>query len=303
MEFTREQTNIAKGIAICLMFANHLYAFKYRLLHGNYYVPLIPFFNAEHYLGNFGSICVAIFLFLSGYGMFLGHLRSKKNVIYYTLTKLKDFYLNYWLYFLIFVPIGIFFFKNVTLWQSSQIRYSTEPGIFLENFLGWSATYNEEWWFVRMFAIALVFLFPLYTKTVEKTIILVVFVSLLLFLIGLKLNPYHALGFLFWQTSFALGIICAKIDLFSNKLVQKLDQFGGVYIFIGLLLCFVLRSLLASGATVYFWCMSKGEKRAYPAGELRTCCSLAQVKSVKPIWQPQWLDAWSSSVSGSSSIT
>lgn len=31
MEFTKEKTNIAKGIAICLMLAFHLYAFEERL--------------------------------------------------------------------------------------------------------------------------------------------------------------------------------------------------------------------------------------------------------------------------------
>jgi hypothetical protein len=44
------------------MFAHHLYAFNDRFLNGNSYVPFIPFFNAELYVGRFGSICVSIFL-------------------------------------------------------------------------------------------------------------------------------------------------------------------------------------------------------------------------------------------------
>ena len=114
MEFTKEQTNNAKGVAICLMFAQHLYPHSNRLLNGNNYIPLIPSLNLEKHIGSFGNICVSMFLFLSGYGMFLGYLRSKKKIFNYSLIKLKDFYFTYWLYFLIFIPIGILFFKHVT---------------------------------------------------------------------------------------------------------------------------------------------------------------------------------------------
>jgi uncharacterized membrane protein len=94
MEFTKEKTNIAKGIAICLMIAFHLYTFEERLINGNTFIPTIPFFNAEHYLGNFGNICVSIFLFLSGYGMYLGSQKSPNNVFNYAIAKLKDLYIN-----------------------------------------------------------------------------------------------------------------------------------------------------------------------------------------------------------------
>jgi peptidoglycan/LPS O-acetylase OafA/YrhL len=77
------------------MFAHHLYAFNDRFLNGNSYVPFIPFFNAELYIGRLGSICVSMFLFLSGYGLFLGWVRSQQSSIRYSLAKLKDFYLTY----------------------------------------------------------------------------------------------------------------------------------------------------------------------------------------------------------------
>ena len=44
MEFTKEKTNIAKGVAISLMLISHLYAFPDRLLNGNYYIPTINAF-------------------------------------------------------------------------------------------------------------------------------------------------------------------------------------------------------------------------------------------------------------------
>jgi hypothetical protein len=243
MEFTKNQTNIAKGIAICLMFIHHLYAFNDRLLNGNSYIPLIPFFRLEDYAGRFGNICVSMFLFLSGYGMVLGYLRSKKTPLRYSLIKLKDFYLTYWLYFLIFVPIGIFFFNHVTLWQSNQIRYTADPIVFLKNFLGWDSSYNQEWWFVRMFVIILVFLFPIYIKLLEKNVAFLVLTSLFLFSLSAKVNPYGEFGFIGWQTSFAVGIICAKFKFFSSRPIQDLDQSGWLLISFSLVLCIALRLL------------------------------------------------------------
>lgn len=243
MEFTRKQTNVAKGIAICLMFANHLYAFDDRLIHGNSYIPLIPSLAVEYQIGLFGNICVSIFLFLSGYGMFLGYLNSEEKPLVYSIKKLKSFYLTYWLYFLIFVPIGLLYFKEVTLWHSNQSRYLVSPKIFLENFFGWSATYNGEWWFVRLFVICLLFIFPLYIYLMRKHVFGVTLISLLLYLLSRKFHLDHLsfLGFMYWQISFAIGMICAKLKFFSSHLIQSFNKVGAVGIFAGLILCFILR--------------------------------------------------------------
>ena len=244
MEFTKEQTNIAKGVAICLMFAHHLYAFEDRLINGNSYIALIPFFDVEYQIGRFGNICVSIFLFLSGYGMFLGYLNSRETPLIYSIKKLKSFYSTYWLYFLIFVPIGILYFQKVTLWHSNQSRYLVNPKIFLENFLGWSATYNVEWWFVRPFVICLLFVFPLYIFLIKKHVFWISFISLLLYLLSRKFHVdqyYSFFGFMYWQISFAIGMICAKLKFFSSHLIQSFDRVGNIGIFVGLILCFILR--------------------------------------------------------------
>ncbi|MEB3213780.1 MAG: acyltransferase family protein, partial [Leptolyngbyaceae bacterium] len=117
MEFTRDRNNTAKGVAICLMFIHHLYGFGDRLINNNDYIPLLPFVDVESYIADFGNICVSMFLFLSGYGMYLGYCRAKeKTALHYILSKLRAFYFTYWRYFIIFVPIGLLFFQHVTLW-------------------------------------------------------------------------------------------------------------------------------------------------------------------------------------------
>ncbi|MEH2420841.1 MAG: acyltransferase family protein [Nostoc sp.] len=243
MKFTQEKTNIAKGVAICLMFTHHLFSFKNRLINGNNYFQIIPFFDAEVALGDFGSICVAMFLFLSGYGMFLGYLRAKTSPITYALRKIKDFYLTYWLYFLIFVPIGILFFKNVTLWNSQEIRYIAEPHILLKGFLGFSSRYNAEWWFVRLF-IAILIISPIYLRLIEKNPILILSISFLVFCLHLQIDGYidHylSLNLSFWQILFALGMLCAKTNFFAGRLIEKIDKYNSFITVLIILLCFII---------------------------------------------------------------
>lgn len=243
MEFTKQETNVAKGAAICLMFLNHLYAFPDRLLHGNYYITSIPFFDIEFYIGGLGNICVSIFIFLSGYGMFLGYSRSDKSSLRYSLEKLKGFYLTYWSYFLVFIPIGLIFFKDVTLWNSHEARYSTEWFTVMENFLGWSARYNGEWWFVRMFVLLLVFFCPLYIYLAKQNLIPLFLISISIFLFSLvsRVDYSGATGFIFWQIVLATGITCARLKFFSSRLVQHLDRIEGFWIFLGISICFLLK--------------------------------------------------------------
>ncbi|MBE8990796.1 acyltransferase family protein [Nostoc sp. LEGE 12450] len=244
MEFTKKQTSIAKGVAICLMFVHHLFNYQdfgYRFLPGNSYTPLIYFFNLEAYLAHFGNICISIFLFLSGYGLFLGWVRSQQSPIRYSVDKIKDFYLTYWIYFIIFVPIGLLFFQRETLWNSTKLRYSGDPITFLLNFLGWSSTYNQEWWFVRIFVLTLLFLCPVYLKLTEKNTVWIAVISLFLFALSFKIDPFPSiLNFTIWQTSFALGIICAKLNFFSSHSIRYLDKLGWIWVSSGLLLCLLI---------------------------------------------------------------
>lgn len=253
MEFSKEKTNVAKGLALCLMFCNHLYAFPERLLHGNYYIPLIPFFNAEFYLGTFGSICVSMFIFLSGYGMFLGYSRSHKSPINYSWEKLKEFYQVYWLYFIIFVPLGLVFFQNITIWKTNELRYSREWFIFGENFLGLSARYNNEWWFVSTFVLLLIFFCPIYISLAKRNLGLLCFTSISIFIFSLiiKVGYSGVTGCIFWQISFSTGILCARLKFFSSHLVQYLDNnWKEVYCFLAILVCFGLR--ISFGAKIDF---------------------------------------------------
>lgn len=241
MEFTKEKTNVAKGVAICLMFAFHIYTFEERLINDNTFIPTIPFFNAEFYLGSFGSICVSVFLFLSGYGMYLGYHKSQNNVFSYAITKLKDLYINYWLYLLIFVPFGLFVVEDLSALHPIGISYSTKPIIILNNLLGFNTSYNLDWWFISMFAIIIVLLFPLYITIIQKSSIVLIILSFTLFYLNRDIGQYGVMSFVVRQASFALGMLCAKHKFFSSKIVGKMENISWIWIVLGLAAIFIIK--------------------------------------------------------------
>jgi peptidoglycan/LPS O-acetylase OafA/YrhL len=234
------------------MFSNHLYSFPDRFIHGNYYIPLIPSLDLEFYIGNFGSVCVSMFIFLSGYGMFLGYVRSRSNSWRYSIGKIVNFYLTYWLYFLIFVPIGLIFFKNETLWNSTEIRYTTDLFTLLTGFLGWSARYNSEWWFVRMFVSILLCLSPTYLMLGKRNPALLGAIAMILFSIAwaLYIDYTSLFGFIFWQISFAVGILCARLKFFSSNFIEYFAGAKIIWLYSVAIVFWILRFRL--GAKIDF---------------------------------------------------
>ena len=73
MDFDKNKTLFFKGIAIIFMVLLHLfgqYELKYISIIGNYG-------NVEKGVGDFGKICVSIYIFLSGYRI----SKSKKKIM------------------------------------------------------------------------------------------------------------------------------------------------------------------------------------------------------------------------------
>lgn len=64
--FDKRQTNIAKGLAIIILLWHHLF------YNGNTFVSLLSFQgrSIEHIIAQSGKVCVAIFVLLSGYGLY-----------------------------------------------------------------------------------------------------------------------------------------------------------------------------------------------------------------------------------------
>ncbi len=210
---------ILKGIAICAMLRHHLFT---TAEYGNFVL----------FLGGLGKVCVAIFLFASGYGLYVQY--NKLNVsptkdgakvsFMFLIKRFIKFYVNYWVVFIIFVPIGVFVFGR-TLNQP----YGESVNLFkrfIYDVLGVQgfSSYNITWWFNKLIII-LYLLFPLMFFLIKRF----PWMTLLVLLVVLRFGNHFAwinanTDLSVWLLPFGLGMFWASKTDVLNVLVQKIEQ-------------------------------------------------------------------------------
>lgn len=197
------------------MLCHHLF-----LGHGDF----VPFINQ---MAVVGKVCVALFVFVSGYGMTRQFGKATQNpernnfsfIVKFILRRFVKFYMNYWFIFIIMVPIGVFFFS-----RPLSAAYGTESvvsGLALDFFgLQGFNSYNITWWFNRII-IVLWLMFPLFYWSMKSRITSIPILLLLFINPGDILWPFHffAYGLPFFMIDFALGIFMAQhIEMISVHL-------------------------------------------------------------------------------------
>jgi hypothetical protein len=226
--FSKNMTAISKGLAILLMVYHHLFAFPDRIEAVDYApIMVVDGLPLDQIIGEFGKLCVAIFLFLSGLGLYKSFKSKHEFTFRQGLKRAINFFIIYWIIFLIFIPIGLKYFDDT-------LRYTWNTKIFIYNLFALIHTYNGEWWFISVY-IELVLLFPLIIKLIEKSPTLTSYLSFIcLFLAAFFLHiddffPTHELvqiainhlsTLFMWQLIFITGIYFSK-----NSLFEKMDVF------------------------------------------------------------------------------
>lgn len=147
--FSRENTKELKGIAIILMLAHHLFAFPDKIPFGYEFNTIISIngISIPTCIGIFGQICVSVFMFLGGYGIY--KQIGQKNLF---LNKIVNLYKSYWKIFFIFVPVGFIFFRHQPVYCENSSICNVFDKFSLNEFIGclvgYYTTYNKEWWFL-----------------------------------------------------------------------------------------------------------------------------------------------------------
>lgn len=141
---TRKQSSVIQGAAILLMFWHHFFS-DLELYGGR-----LLFWNREAVWRGawFGKICVGLFAFVSGYGMFYVMGRSGENRFFprllqdykIVLHRLFSLYRKYWLVF--FLLPGIELIAGVR---------EFEAGEFFGNLFAFSSTYQSTWWYMGQY--------------------------------------------------------------------------------------------------------------------------------------------------------
>lgn len=179
--FTRQDSNVFKGLAIFLMLVHHLFYVR-----NGSYDDILFFKNC--YLVNqiaiLSKICVVFFCFLSGYG--LAVQAEKKNGIVgnlkdFYLHRFKKLYLNYWFIWVIFVPISYFCFGiTFTNVYHNQIGWHLIADLLGIHYLVFGTYgYNPTWWFYSCI-ILLYLLFPVIYKMIKREPLLLLLSTLII---------------------------------------------------------------------------------------------------------------------------
>ena len=159
LRLTRTESDILKGIALLFLLIHHLFYIR------NGRFDDIELFN-NHYLiniiGQTFKVCVPLFVFLSGYGLTAGvETIEKINLKKFYKHRFSKLYFNYWLIWMIFVPIGIFVF-DITfekIYGNHIIIKFILDILGLINIIG-NYGYNPTWWFYSCITL-LYILFPI----------------------------------------------------------------------------------------------------------------------------------------------
>jgi len=192
-----------------LMLIHHLF-WKQKGLYDD--VHLIGDRYLVNQIGIFAKVCVAIFVFLSGYG--LAVQADKKGGI----GKLRDFYwrrfkklyLNYWFIWLIFVPISIFVFgRTFQTAFPDKTALHTILDIFgiHQWFYSKPYSYNATWWFYSCI-ISLYLLFPALYRLMKENPLM-----LMLGAIAISFMPFNVLSLNYYIVAFVVGMLMVSCKI------------------------------------------------------------------------------------------
>ena len=204
---SKQDTSVMKGIAIIAMLCHHVYNCQPE------WVEAYPFILTT--IGELGKVCVAMFLFCSGYGLAVQYekviayttgLADKVRITFvFILKRLIKFYSAYWFVFLIFVPITIFCFnrplsaaygENVNVWRCLFFDLLGVQGF---------SSYNITWWFNKL--IILFYLsFPILYILIRNTQWLGLVASFIAMRFANQLGDFNYCEMFLWQFPFVLGI-------------------------------------------------------------------------------------------------
>ena len=229
MVFSKKETLITKGVGIIFLYLHHL--FSDSSIYSGFTVNFYPFTEQEVFTFSiFSKICVAIFVFLSGYGNARSKANTKREIrtktqnVKGSLRKLLSLSFDYWF---IFILLQITSFLG-----RSQIEvYGTGAKAilyFIIDFFGLASlyntpTFNPTWWYMTL-AFIIIIIMPLLLNAYRIYGVLLVFMSI--FIPRLLLLD---LGMIFWYLpALVLGIWCA-----NENILERIKALSIVPLYIG----------------------------------------------------------------------
>lgn len=236
MKFTKEHTMQMKGIAIIILLFHHCFlnaqrwaTVPYEKLAttkgwGYYPISFAPFSSHTiQYLASFSKICVAMFVFMTGYGMWVSYESQKKKTTMSNyikkrmVTLMTGFLIIFVVTEILAIPTGRFI--EVYGYDFRSVVYMIIDALGLAKLLG-TPLFCLTWWYMSL-AIVLIMIFPFVHSIMEKYQWVVVVASIIV--------P-RACGFgqstdLFrYLLAYTLGMYFAQHDLLARIKEKFMEQ-------------------------------------------------------------------------------
>lgn len=236
MKFAKEHTMQMKGIAIIILLFHHCFlnaqrwaTVPYEKLAttkgwGYYPISFAPFSSHTiQYLASFSKICVAMFVFMTGYGMWISYESQKKKTTMSNyikkrmVTLMTGFLIIFVVTEILAIPTGRFI--EVYGHDFRSVVYMIIDALGLAKLLG-TPLFCLTWWYMSL-AIVLIMIFPFVHSIMEKYQWIVVVASIIV--------P-RACGFgqstdLFrYLLAYTLGMYFAQHDLLARIKEKFMEQ-------------------------------------------------------------------------------
>ena len=198
-----------KGIALLLLLLHHLFYIN----DGTYDDIVILGHGVIQMVAQIAKVCVAIFVFLSGYGLATQYTSKPLILSQFYQHRFKKLFFNYWLMWILFVPMGIFYFgRTLNVVYEKHVFLKLIINITgLQDIFGFYG-YNATWWFITCI-ILLYLVFPLLFKLSQNKLIIAIIVSFII----MFMNLHYLQSVSYYLITFIMGIWVSKYPpLFTN---------------------------------------------------------------------------------------
>lgn len=246
--FSKADTLLLKGVAIIMMMYHHCFLDETRF-EGHEINPTPFTMETLMQTSNFCKLCVAIFVFLSAYGMTISLKKINKDMNlsadeFTSYTKKRFFNLMHgWLFVFLFSQVFSFFMNRYQIEKygpdlAEGIVYFLLDGLGVADLFG-TPTLVATWWYMS-FAIVIIIIFPLLILLYKKigSVGTLLFAAIMPRIIKVNYEPMED-----WFLVIIFGIIFADCNLLVR---MKEKKFTDKVIWdkaIKLLLCFLLLQL------------------------------------------------------------
>ena len=244
---TKENSKGLYGIAVLLMIYHHLFCIPERLNCSYYSLLGIDMGGGktlELKIAWFGKICIAIYAFITGYGLFqsvnnksMDTLTARLVYDYsYIIKKIFLFLTKVIIVFCVFAPIGI---------GLGKIEFDNFVDLVLSA-VGYNIKINSEWWYIKVY-VCMLLVFPIGNAFFEHYRKNEILNKLLLLIVGtcafIVARQYLA--------SVYFVIFCTGYLISKYRVFQKLDLITERKLRIGVICvvtAFVIRIIIADSA-------------------------------------------------------